>query len=351
MGEWDSTCGKSIINANYDEQELQRQLVRDALTAEIVQKVIPVIEKRPTLLFALSVAHAQQFAAQFTQSGVPAAIVSGHTSQQQRRRIYADWRAGCIQVVCNCALLTEGFDFPAIAALVIARPTRSLTFYVQMLGRGTRPAPGKQDCLVIDLVGNRPDTSQQILLPRVVDTSLLTEGTGALKRPPQTTSPSEAPLKTLHSSNEQTGLSLLDPIAQSPYAWAPFEQSYFCQLTGDTTIIVERDPAGSGLYRSRLLTQEKGQKPTHQWIERAYLPLQQQLAHVHEATAHSYYAPFASKDAPWRKKPASEKQLASVERYSFMLAKQARQERWLRGPVSDILKQYNLKLTFEASPS
>lgn len=268
---------------DYDEQALQRQLVRDALTAAIVQQVIPVIQARPTLLFALSVAHAQQFAAHFAQSDVPAAVVSSHTSQQQRQRIYADWRAGRIQVVCNCALLTEGFDFPAIAALVIARPTRSLTFYVQMLGRGTRPAPGKQDCLVIDLVGNRPETSQQILLPRVVDTHLSEEVNPVptdSTRPTSsrhTTHPSETLLRKLHGAEKQTGLSLLDPIAQSPYAWAPFEQSYFSQLTSETTIIVERDPTGSGLYRSRLLTQERGQKPVHQWIDEPIFPFSSNL--------------------------------------------------------------------------
>ena len=65
--------------------------------------------------------------------------------------------AGAIQVVCNCALLTEGFDLPAVATLVIARPTLFPGLYMQMLGRGMRKAEGKTDCLVLDVVGNQPD--------------------------------------------------------------------------------------------------------------------------------------------------------------------------------------------------
>ncbi len=336
-------------NADYANKELQRHLVHDALTTEIVQKAIPLIEQRATLLFALSVAHAQQFATQFARSGIAAEVVSGRTSQKERQRIYADWRAGRLQVVCNCTLLTEGFDFPEIAALIIARPTRSLPFYLQMLGRGTRTAPGKQDCLVIDLVGNQPEISQQILLPHIIDTHP-TEATIAAAtnpaRPRHTATPSQALLKKLHEAEGQAGPSMLDPIAQSRYAWATIGQGYFCQLTIEATIIVERDPAGSGLYRSRLMTKEKGQKPTHHWIEQAYLPLQQQIACVHEATAASYKEGFAGKDAPWRKRPASTAQLAYLANSSFTLATQARNERWDRGQVSDALKRVKLTPTF-----
>jgi hypothetical protein len=61
--------------------------------------------------------------------------------------------AGETKVVCNCAVLTEGFDEPSIDCIVIARPTKSKPLYIQMVGRGTRTYPGKQNCLVLDVVG------------------------------------------------------------------------------------------------------------------------------------------------------------------------------------------------------
>ena len=57
---------------------------------------------------------------------------------------------GSIQGLVNCALLTEGFDCPAISAVVLCRPTKSRSLYAQMAGRGTRLAPGKKDCLLVD---------------------------------------------------------------------------------------------------------------------------------------------------------------------------------------------------------
>jgi len=135
---------------DYAPEALTRTLLRTAVMQELVRQVAPHLEQRPTLVFAASVEHAQQLASLFCQAGRSAVAVSWHLRQSHREQIYADWRAGHIQIVCNCSLLTEGFDFPAIAALVIARPTRSPGLYVQMLGRGTRTAPGKRDCLVID---------------------------------------------------------------------------------------------------------------------------------------------------------------------------------------------------------
>jgi superfamily II DNA/RNA helicase len=134
----------------HSSEALTRTLLGTALMQELVRQVVPCLEQRPTLVFAASVEHAQQLASLFCQAGCSAVAVSGHLRPSPREGIYADWRAGHIQIVCNCRLLTEGFDFPAIAALAIARPTRSPGLYVQMLGRGTRTAPGKRDCLVID---------------------------------------------------------------------------------------------------------------------------------------------------------------------------------------------------------
>jgi hypothetical protein len=56
-------------------------------------------------------------------------------------------------VVCNCGVLTEGFDEPQVDCIIMARPTQSRVLYTQMLGRGTRTYPGKPDCLILDVVG------------------------------------------------------------------------------------------------------------------------------------------------------------------------------------------------------
>jgi DNA repair protein RadD len=105
--------------------------------------------RQHALVFTRFVDEAQQLAA-----AIPgAAVVTGETPAGERARILNDFKAGRIRVVANCAVLLVGFDFPELDAVVLASPTVSLARYYQSVGRGIRPAPGKRDALVVDLVG------------------------------------------------------------------------------------------------------------------------------------------------------------------------------------------------------
>lgn len=112
-------------------------------------------EERKTLVFTPTVSVAKAVAAAFQDANVPAAWVSGAQSLKDRRQALADLASGRVQVVANCAALTEGFDEPSVSCIVIGRPTMNETLYIQMVGRGTRlhPESGKTSCLVLDMVG------------------------------------------------------------------------------------------------------------------------------------------------------------------------------------------------------
>jgi superfamily II DNA or RNA helicase len=91
-----------------------------------------------------------------TYRGVAAAHLDGATNKARRRALIADFRAGRVQVLCNYALLSTGFDAPKVDVVFIARPTQSLVLYSQMIGRGLRgPAiGGTQACRVVDVIDN-----------------------------------------------------------------------------------------------------------------------------------------------------------------------------------------------------
>lgn len=110
-------------------------------------------EDRQTILFAPTVKFAMVCAAAFTAAGITSAVVSGETTTEERARIYAGYRAGTIRVLCNCMVLTEGFDMPQASCLIVARPTQAPGLYIQMVGRVLRTFPGKRDALVLDVVG------------------------------------------------------------------------------------------------------------------------------------------------------------------------------------------------------
>lgn len=108
---------------------------------------------RRTLVFTPTVAFAEEVAAEFVGLGVRAGTVTGAMPVTERRDVLAAFARGDLQVLANCAVLTEGYDEPRVDCVVVARPTKSRSLYVQMIGRGTRLHPDKTDCLVLDLVG------------------------------------------------------------------------------------------------------------------------------------------------------------------------------------------------------
>lgn len=108
--------------------------------------------QRQTLAFTVDVQHAHDLAAAFAAKGVRAAAVSALTPKDDRRQLLADFRAGSIDVITNCMILTEGTDLPMASCILHAKPTKSATLYEQMTGRGLRLHDGKADCIVIDMV-------------------------------------------------------------------------------------------------------------------------------------------------------------------------------------------------------
>ncbi len=122
---------------------------RNALVARSIQELA---RDRRTIAFCVTVNHARNLAKSLNALGVPAGIVHGAMPSDQRAKELADFRAGKTQALTNVGVLTEGFDDPGVSCIAMTRPTRSDGLYTQCVGRGTRLAPGKKDCLVLDFV-------------------------------------------------------------------------------------------------------------------------------------------------------------------------------------------------------
>ena len=112
---------------------------------------------RPTLCFLPTVRMSILTMDAFTKAGVTAAHIDANTPVERRQSIYKQLRDGQIKVVCNCMVLTEGFDEPSVSCIIVARPTQSRLLFAQMIGRGTRLFPDKKDCLVMSVVGHSLD--------------------------------------------------------------------------------------------------------------------------------------------------------------------------------------------------
>jgi hypothetical protein len=106
-----------------------------------------------TLVFCVSIAHADFMTEQFNKAGLPAFCVTGHTPRHDRRRAPSRLRNGEFCALVTVDLFNEGIDLPEVDTLLLLRPTQSPVVFQQQIGRGLRLSPGKDTCLVLDFVG------------------------------------------------------------------------------------------------------------------------------------------------------------------------------------------------------
>ena len=107
-------------------------------------------ERRSWLVFASGLDHADLLANEFANHEVDCEVVKGSDGMKDRAEKIARFKRREIRCIINCGVLTTGFDAPEVDLVAIVRATASTGLYVQIVGRGTRIAPGKEDCLVLD---------------------------------------------------------------------------------------------------------------------------------------------------------------------------------------------------------
>lgn len=143
-----------IRNGDYAEGQLGGVMNNASLVGGIVQHWQKWAKGQQTIVFATSVEHSRAIVDQFKAIGVAAAHLDGSMPTRERDAVIASWKAREIAVVSNCFILTEGFDYPELSCCVLARPTKSVALYLQMVGRVLRTAPGKTSAVVLDHAGN-----------------------------------------------------------------------------------------------------------------------------------------------------------------------------------------------------
>jgi DNA repair protein RadD len=145
--------GVKVDHSDYVEAQLAERMDKPQLTGDIVAHWHRLAERRKTVVFATNVEHSVHLRDEFQRSGVWAEHIDASTQAEDRDRILADLAAGRVEVVTNCAVLTEGWDSPCVGCIILARPTKSMGLYRQMVGRVIRPYEGKSFALVLDHAG------------------------------------------------------------------------------------------------------------------------------------------------------------------------------------------------------
>jgi DNA repair protein RadD len=145
--------GVRVQAGDYVESQLAERMDRADLVGDIITHWHKHGERRKTVCFAVTVAHSLHIRDEFIKSGVKAEHVDGSTPKPDRDAVLARLASGETELISNCQVLGEGWDLPAVSCIILARPTKRMGLYRQMVGRVLRPADGKTNSIVLDHSG------------------------------------------------------------------------------------------------------------------------------------------------------------------------------------------------------
>ena len=148
--------GQIARTGDYDESgiELANKGRPNVMTGGVLEYWRTHALDRQTIIYAVSVGHAENLAAVFNAAGVPAVAILGDTPKEERTVRIEQFKNRDLKVLVNVAVATEGFDLPDASCVVLPRPTMSLALYLQMVGRGLRAKSNGGNCLILDMAGN-----------------------------------------------------------------------------------------------------------------------------------------------------------------------------------------------------
>ena len=135
---------------DYDIEELASEMGENKNMADLIRGYESKAKGKKMIVFAVNIQHAQDIAFRYSEKGYNSAVVDYNTDKVERQSIIDDFKSGNIKILCNVNIFTEGFDCPDVEVIQLARPTKSLNLYLQMVGRGMRVYEGKEKGIILD---------------------------------------------------------------------------------------------------------------------------------------------------------------------------------------------------------
>jgi superfamily II DNA or RNA helicase len=311
-----------VRHGDYVDVDLAEALMAADAPEHLVRGYGELAPGRRALIFCPTVAMAYAVEHAFARAGLTAATVVGETPLDERQTIYSQVRAGRLNALLTCAVLTEGFDEPSIDCIMLARPTKSKVLMFQCIGRGLRLWPTKEDCLLIDATGA---TKRHGLLSIAAELGLL-----------KPTMPQDGPeLPPLaagadgESGPKPTGYRAhdIDLTQRTRLHWVETAtKGYWVVNLTDRMLRVR--PDGQGTYRLEVRKRE----------ERAYTRLVDRLSQefcfgiASDTARDAQILHMVREGARWRHQEPSPKQTDFAQRLGIRVAPE-----WTRGQVSDAI--------------
>lgn len=135
---------------DFDEKDLEKVMMSEQIMAELIESYIKYGENKKAIVFAINKSHSKDIVKRFNNEGISAKYIDSDTKKEERELIVKEFKEGKYKVLCNVNIFTEGFDCPDVEVVQLARPTKSLSLYLQQIGRCMRPYDGKEYGLILD---------------------------------------------------------------------------------------------------------------------------------------------------------------------------------------------------------
>lgn len=132
-----------VLAGDYDESALAKVMMGENIMAGLVSSKQKFAPGEKTICFAVNIEHSRAIVAKYNEAGIKALHVDGSFTIEDRNRAFKAFEQGDVEVLVNVGIATYGYDNPSITCVQLARPTKSLALYLQMVGRGARPFKSK----------------------------------------------------------------------------------------------------------------------------------------------------------------------------------------------------------------
>lgn len=140
-------------DGDYSGSELSAKFDCVKIRAKLYQSYAKFVKGKKGIIYAIDRRHASNICELYAVHGVKICMIDGTTPAEERNRLIDEFKAGTIQVIVNVNIFSEGFDCPDIEFIQLARPTKSLSLYLQQVGRALRISPNKDHSIILDNVG------------------------------------------------------------------------------------------------------------------------------------------------------------------------------------------------------
>jgi superfamily II DNA or RNA helicase len=292
---------------DYTDSSIGAELERSDALEAAVKAYREYADGRPAVAFTPTIATAHALAKSFTARGIPAEAVDGTMATEDRRAVLARLHRGETRMVANCAVLTEGWDEPAVSCALMLRPTKSAPLFVQMAGRVLRPFVGKTDALILDLAGSADNGLATIADLAGMPPHAVKKGQSLLDAADE-----QAALERQKVAVAAQRTRQIDLLRRSELRWLEVEGAWVLPAGADQVmILVPADDSGETweVWRSnkgRALYQESGKPLALDWARG-----------VGEEVARAQGGVLSRADAAWRNRPPSQSQVSALEQMGY----------------------------------